>query len=267
MKKLATAIAAIALIGTPAFAADMAVKAPPPPPSAPVYSWTGWYVGGNVGYGWGDARTDIAGTATSFSEPTFFGGFPSNFAFAGSNMAALHGVIGGGQVGYNFQFATRWLLGFEADFQGSGERGSSASANSFSGSLCITGTAPPPTCLTNPLASLLLNGTAATAYDATISWFGTVRGRLGYLVNDQVLLYGTGGWLMVGLKCRALPTLMGQLLTSAPKLRPPSPHPVRARSVHPELTLAGRPEGASKVDLRLGFRQIGRGNWNTFTST
>ena len=193
MKKLATAIAAIALIGTPAFAADMAVKAPPRPPSAPVYSWTGWYVGGNVGYGWGDARTDIAGTATSFSEPTFFGGFPSNFAFAGSNTAALHGVIGGGQVGYNFQFATRWLLGFEADFQGSGERGSSASANSFSGSLCITGTAPPPTCLTNPLASLLLNGTAATAYDATISWFGTVRGRLGYLVNDQVLLYGTGG--------------------------------------------------------------------------
>ena len=55
MKKLATAIAAIALIGTPAFAADMAVKAPPPAP-APVHSWTGWYVGGNVGYSWGRSR-------------------------------------------------------------------------------------------------------------------------------------------------------------------------------------------------------------------
>jgi outer membrane immunogenic protein len=43
MKRLSTVGAAIALIGTPAFAADMAVKAPPPPP-APVYSWTGWYV-------------------------------------------------------------------------------------------------------------------------------------------------------------------------------------------------------------------------------
>jgi opacity protein-like surface antigen len=58
MKKPATAIAAIALIGTPAFAADMAVKAPPPPP-APVYSWTGWYVGGNIGYSRGKADTDF----------------------------------------------------------------------------------------------------------------------------------------------------------------------------------------------------------------
>jgi outer membrane immunogenic protein len=196
MKKLATAIAAIALIGTPAFAADMAVKARPPPPSAPVYSWTGWYVGGNVGYGWGDARTDIAGTATTFTSPTFFGGFPNDVAFGGSNTAALQGVIGGGQVGYNFQFATRWLLGFEADFQGSGERGNSTSANSLSGSLCSTGnfTPPgPPTCNPNPLAHFPINATAATAYDAQIDWFGTVRGRLGYLVNDQFLLYGTGG--------------------------------------------------------------------------
>jgi opacity protein-like surface antigen len=56
MKKLAIVIAAIALIGTPAFAADMArkmpVKAPPPPPPAPVYSWTGLYLGGHVGGVW-----------------------------------------------------------------------------------------------------------------------------------------------------------------------------------------------------------------------
>jgi hypothetical protein len=42
MKKLATAIAAVALIGTPAFAADMAVKAPPPAPAhsgAQLSSW------------------------------------------------------------------------------------------------------------------------------------------------------------------------------------------------------------------------------------
>jgi outer membrane immunogenic protein len=50
MKRLATVIAVIALIGTPAFAADLAVpmpvKAPPPPPP---FSWTGFYVGGNAG--------------------------------------------------------------------------------------------------------------------------------------------------------------------------------------------------------------------------
>ena len=52
MKKLATAIAAIALIGTPAFAADMAVKAPPPAPApAPVCIWCGYYVGVNAAGG------------------------------------------------------------------------------------------------------------------------------------------------------------------------------------------------------------------------
>jgi len=53
MKKLAIAIAAIALIGTPAFAADMAVKAPPPVPAPPPnFNWTGFYIGGVGTYGW-----------------------------------------------------------------------------------------------------------------------------------------------------------------------------------------------------------------------
>jgi outer membrane immunogenic protein len=80
VKRLATAIAAIALIGTPAFAADMAVKAPPPPP-APVFSWTGWYVGGNVGYSWGSASNDFA--------------FSQTVTFNGSEREHLDGVIGG----------------------------------------------------------------------------------------------------------------------------------------------------------------------------
>jgi outer membrane immunogenic protein len=60
MKKLATAIAAVALVGTPAFAADMVVKArppaPAPPPPAPAPVWTGWYVGLNAG--WVDLNAD-----------------------------------------------------------------------------------------------------------------------------------------------------------------------------------------------------------------
>src|SRR5262249_705166 len=41
-----------------AFAADMAVKGPAPVP-APVYNWTGWYVGVNAGASFGDVKTDF----------------------------------------------------------------------------------------------------------------------------------------------------------------------------------------------------------------
>jgi outer membrane immunogenic protein len=182
MKRLSV-IAVLALIGKPAFAA--------PPAPAPVYSWTGFYVGGNVGYGWGDAGTNIAGSASTIALPTIGGGFPgNNVAFADSGTERLKGVIGGGQFGYNLQFSRRWLLGFEADIQGSGERGSNAFADSFSATVCNSGVFPPgPTCLNTGT----LNATAATAYDAKISWFGTLRGRLGFLIGDQALFYGTGG--------------------------------------------------------------------------
>jgi outer membrane immunogenic protein len=56
MNKLATLVAIVGLIGMPAFAADMATKMPmkaPPVAPAPIYNWTGWYVGGTVGGAWG----------------------------------------------------------------------------------------------------------------------------------------------------------------------------------------------------------------------
>jgi outer membrane immunogenic protein len=198
MKKLSLAGAAfLALnVANSAFAADMArpaYKAPPLPP-LPVYGWTGVYVGGNIGYSWGGARTDIAGSATTFMFAGIGGtpGFPSTFSFADSNTVRLDGVVGGGQVGYNYQFSPRWVLGFEADIQGSGERGSNTFLDAFSTRVCSaadTSTVPPSCVATNSQ----LSGTVATAFDAKIGWFGTVRGRLGVLITDEVLLYGTGG--------------------------------------------------------------------------
>jgi outer membrane immunogenic protein len=139
MKKLATAIAVVGLFGTPAFAADMAVKAPPPAP-APVYNWTGWYVGGNVGASFGRAKTDyniapvglLQGTppSLSFTIP----------GFAGSAITEPAGFIGGGQIGYNWQFSPIWVAGIEADIQGSGERDSITLTNSFSTPFGGTGT-------------------------------------------------------------------------------------------------------------------------------
>jgi outer membrane immunogenic protein len=177
----------------PAIAADMPTPyyKTSPLPVAPITNWSGFYVGGNVGYGWGDPGTNAAGNGTApfFSVLPPFQTFPFNFAFTDSNTARLNGVIGGGQIGYNYQLTRSWVLGLEADFQGSGQRGSSAFGDQISAPVCTVFGAGPPSCLaTTPFA-----GTAATAYEAKIDWFGTVRGRAGFLLTDQILLYGTGG--------------------------------------------------------------------------
>jgi outer membrane immunogenic protein len=149
----------------------MAVKAPPSAP-APVYSWTGFYVGGNVGVSWGRAVTDFNAAPVILDTNA---GLISIPGFVGSSQADPVGIIGGGQIGYNWQFSSTWVAGLEADIQASGER----QGNNFT----TTSTSAGPE---------LVDGTAVTQYDAKISWFGTVRGRIGY-VWDRLMLYATGG--------------------------------------------------------------------------
>jgi outer membrane immunogenic protein len=174
MKKLVFSIAAIALIGTPAFAADMAVKAPPPAP-APVYSWTGWYAGVNAGASFGNVKTDFNVTPVILSGVNQFS---SGFAF--SNREYPDGFIGGGQIGYNWQYSPLIVVGLEADFQGAVEKESNNLSTPFSfDTHSIPG---------------ILTGSAATNYQTKIDWFGTVRGRIGYVWgNGQLLSYVTGG--------------------------------------------------------------------------
>jgi outer membrane immunogenic protein len=171
-------LAAVAVVGL----APVASAAPPA-----TIPWTGFYAGLNVGYGWGNADPDLAGTGTSISFP---GVLPitNTLAFAGAHSAKLNGVIGGGQVGYNYQFGPKWVIGLEADIQGSGQRKDSSFADSIAAVFC-SGALPGPVCN----ATTPFNGTAVTGYEAKIDWFGTVRGRLGWLVTDQVLVYATGG--------------------------------------------------------------------------
>jgi outer membrane immunogenic protein len=83
----------------------------------------------------------------------------------------VNGIIGGGQLGYNWQISN-WVAGFEGDFQGSRERG-------FTMLVC-PGCGNGPSDITSTLTQKL-------------AWFGTVRGRAGVLVTPAVLLYGTGG--------------------------------------------------------------------------
>jgi outer membrane immunogenic protein len=102
MKKLLFAgVASVALIGA-ASAADLgrpAYKAPPPapPPPVPVFSWTGCYVGAQVGWGWG--RKDITAAASEVSESGFV-----EFAEGGRSRIDTSGAVFGGQVGCDYQF-------------------------------------------------------------------------------------------------------------------------------------------------------------------
>lgn len=179
MKRLvlaATAVVSLSLsvVGS-ASAAD--IGAPPMPTKAPimapppVFNWTGFYVGGNFGYGWGNQNSTE--TDTTFFTTT--GSLYGVSSYSGS--ATSSGGLAGGQIGFNYEFPNRWLIGIEADADWANIAGS--------GSGCAIYTS-------GPIA--VVGSTAGCATDSgTLNDFGTVRGRLGYAWNN-VLLYGTGGW-------------------------------------------------------------------------
>jgi outer membrane immunogenic protein len=141
------------------YAADLPVKAAPVRPA--IYDWTGFYVGGNIGYGVGHNRASqvLATPATGFADTTFTDITP-----------APKGVLGGLQIGYNWQGGRNWLVGFETDFQAASQTDKSCAI------FCV--------------GSQGLEQTLSVEHK--IDYFGTVRGRLGAVV-DSVLFYATGG--------------------------------------------------------------------------
>lgn len=169
------------LMAGPAMAADMPVKAPvykAPPPVA-VHSWTGFYVGGNVGYSWGRSSNDW-----NFFAPMAAGGAPTicppnglAFCASSSDSNKLIGAIGGFQAGHNWQIKN-FLAGVETDVQISGQKGS----NFF--------TAPVPTGVTSGGVPII--GIVTANYSEKLQWLGTLRGRAG-VTFDRWLVYGTGG--------------------------------------------------------------------------
>ncbi len=164
----ATGLLSLSVVGS-ANAADMGIPAMPtkapivvPPP---VFNWTGFYVGGNGGGGWG--HQDSNGTDTTSLGVSAF-----------SHSVTSSGGLAGGQIGYNYEFPNQWVIGIEADADWANIAGSAGG--------CATYTSSP--------FPLLVGTTTGCATDSgTLNDFGTVRGRLGYAWNN-VLLYGTGGW-------------------------------------------------------------------------
>jgi outer membrane immunogenic protein len=113
MKKFALALLAVATVATPALAADMAarpMKAPPMAAPAPVASWTGCYIG--VGGGYGIYRVDHDERISATNAP-----FVQNVTAGGD------GWLVQGQVGCDYQFAQRWVIGAFGDYEWSRIRG------------------------------------------------------------------------------------------------------------------------------------------------
>jgi len=176
MKKflLTAAAIALALTAASALAADLPSRkeAPVYVPSPPPPLWTGFYIGLNAGGAFGGSN-NISVTTVSLTPGVDPAASAVSSGVANNNVS---GFIGGGQVGYNWQFSNAFVAGIEADIQGvAGSSGSSSFANASPG----------------VITPLTYTGTVSTSQ--SLDYLGTVRGRIGYLFTPTLLLYGTGG--------------------------------------------------------------------------
>jgi outer membrane immunogenic protein len=188
MKKFLLAGAALGALIGPAPGADVL----DPVYRAPAaFAWTGWYAGVNAGYTFNALDSVIASTNTFVSPgagPPAAGPLAYRItALANSTVPITNdGFVGGGQVGYNWQFAwfaTSLVAGVEADIQGVSGKGSSSFASNFAPNFAPSKTFPNT-----------LRQTAAVS--SKVDDLGTLRGRLGILVGflgTTVLYYTTGG--------------------------------------------------------------------------
>jgi outer membrane immunogenic protein len=92
---------------------------------------------------------------------------------AGGYRVSQSGAVGGFAAGYDWLAGSNWLLGLETDFSFSGMSGQATGPTSFL------------------LIPVVTQSTAATQ---STDWYGTVRGRAGWLATPNLLLFGTGGF-------------------------------------------------------------------------
>jgi outer membrane immunogenic protein len=147
MKKILLTAAAFAAFAAPAFAADLPARTYKAPPVmvAPIYDWTGFYIGANGGYGWSNRCIDVTAV-----------GFVNVFA-EGCNNAG--GGVFGGQIGYRWQ-ASQWVFGLEAQGDWANLRNSR-----------ISNFDPLATWKTNTNALGLFTGQIGYAWNASLLYF------------------------------------------------------------------------------------------------
>jgi outer membrane immunogenic protein len=161
---MASSAPAIAPAVAPGPTSGPVLPAPPPPPSS-AFSWTGFYVGLNIGYGSG-------------SDDTFVNPLPTATQFVNLLPQTLKpdpsGVMGGGQVGYNWQHG-HFVLGAEFDIQASGMDGT----KTVTPIIQNNGTPFP--------------GAGFVSAHQDTSWVVSLRPRVGVTLVPRLLVYGTGG--------------------------------------------------------------------------
>ena len=181
-KILQRSVASIVLLTSPAMAADIGIKAPPPAP-VPVYSWTGFYVGGHLGAG--ISRDDWSADQIDWFNVQLLGPFAGRvgpLTDAGSHNDV--GLLGGFQVGYNWQFpSTPIVVGIEgewsfADLQGNHSNTTPFAGSFFGGAGLFTGV-----------------GTEASRFSTKVEDIATIAGRFGVTSGpqDRTLWYVKGG--------------------------------------------------------------------------
>jgi outer membrane immunogenic protein len=180
MKKTFIATIAISLssIGGAAFAADMPVGVPRGAP-APAFTWTSCYLGAHLGGGW--AHKEIS-DPVQLAQDSIIG--PGTTIGVTTTNVNPSGVVVGGQIGCDYQFAPTWVIGIEGAASGSTSQGRTTVGlpAGFPGDQALV--------------------------SARTDFMPSVTARLGYAI-DRVLLYGKAGVAWAGDKYDVTGSLAG----------------------------------------------------------
>lgn len=170
MKKVVFSFLAFcALVATPALGADLPARLPAPAPPAPVTAaanWTGFYIGGNIG----GVLEQATGTS-NYVDPAEVITTATNVQ---SNPFSRAALLGGGQLGYNWQFAPAWIVGVEGDWDWTDPRYSFCRQTDPASAPCFD------------------NARGFETIGGKTKWLATARARLG-LTAGNWFFYGTGG--------------------------------------------------------------------------
>jgi outer membrane immunogenic protein len=178
MRGLVATSVSLVLWAAPAHAAEPLVKKAKPAPqtvAAPAFTWTGCYLGGHIGGGWGHKNfSNPTGFELPDGSPAFT---PPPPLYPGTSTVSLpldqhvSGFLGGAQVGCKYQFASNWVVGIDGAFSKARLIGTT--------NWILTPSGIPPI-------------QVPATFQAEMDWLASTTAMFGYSFN-RLLLYGKAG--------------------------------------------------------------------------